>query len=266
MILASVLITSHAEEELTLPRIVTENMASFRAAHPDLPHVLFTMTSIRELLRDRFGRDVLSAFDTLKPFSYKADLARYCIMYQYGGVYADVSMFFFRPWPSLTHRDASTEVHTTNLAVFSDFGVASPWDTVNGMFAAPPRHPALARAIDMVCSHVRDRYYGPHPLCPTGPTLFGKAIATTCDAENLIVGTSAWVGPVWSIKRRIRRRKKTSRPTTLGLTKHRGHGLVFQNEVIAVAQKWGGTSVASLGIKGGNAYVEMWMDRRVYDA
>lgn len=255
MILASILITSIQLEENALPERIAENIASFQAVHPNLPHRLFTQSSIRQLIRQHFDAEVLGAYDRLRPFSYKADLARYCIMYVHGGVYADLSIYFLRPWAprflaSLDHRRENVPGNALRLGLFRDFQWASPWDTAVSLFSAPPGHPALLLAIRMICENVRRGYYGRNSLCPTGPALFGKAVATRCQAEDLIVGDSRWVHP---------------RPPLAQLITQGSHGFVFRSKLIAVTRKKGGGSIAELGIQGGNQYAEMWAAREVYD-
>lgn len=255
MILASILITSLEQEETVLPDKIAENIASFKAAHPNLPHHLFTQSSIRQLIRQNFDAEVLSAYDALKPFSYKADLARYCIMYVHGGVYADLSVHFLRPWAprflaALDHRRDNLPGHALRLGLFRDFQSASTWDTAVSLFSSPPGHPSLQLAIRMICENVRRGYYGKNCLCPTGPALFGKAIAMSCHAEDLIVGDSRWIAP---------------RPPLAGLITESSHGFVFRSKLIAVSRKKGGGSLAELGIQGGNQYARMWAARDVYE-
>ncbi|WP_292098072.1 glycosyltransferase, partial [Mesorhizobium sp.] len=72
---------------------------------------------------------MLSAFRTLRPYSYKADLAKYCLLYEQGGLYADLSYFFLRGVPRADGK----------LSIFRDFLSSTPWDTSIGVVAAPPR-------------------------------------------------------------------------------------------------------------------------------
>ena len=246
MILANILIVENDAESSSLPEAVQENIQSFRDCHPGMDHTLFTGPAIREVIRGSFGRDVLRAYDALKPFSYKSDLARYCLMHQFGGVYADLSMYFVQPWLPTGGADPAGD----GLAVFQDFKMSAPWDTISGMFAATAGHRALAKAIDMICHNVSTGYYGNSTLCPTGPTMWGRAIATTCGAEDIRCGESHWVdmSPV-----------KLRHPIE-GVR----HALVFRKKVICVKRRPLGKPFAELGISGGNSYISMWKSRDIY--
>lgn len=252
MILASILITANGNENPELPPIVAENIASFKASNPRLPHQLFTTSSIRQLIRQNFDAEVLGAFEKLRPFAYKSDLARYCIMYLHGGIYADLSTYFLGGWSPdfiASQRRREMSDHKLRLGVFRDFQSASVWDTANGVFSCSPKHRTLLLAIRMVCENVRSEYYGPTNLCPTGPTLFGKAIAMSCSPDDLTVGDSRWIRPSAKLK---------------GIMTDVSHGFVFRDRIVAVQRKRGGAPLSDIGIIGGNNYSEMWASRGVY--
>lgn len=237
MPLFSILITD--DHSADLPERVSENIRSFKAAHPGEEHVLFEEAALSEFIAAHFDAEVLSAFRTLRPYSYKADLAKYCLLYEQGGVYADLSYQFLRGVPRGEGR----------LSVFRDFLSSTPWDTSLGVVAAPLRHRALAKAIELVCANVKREYYGPTALCPTGPTLFGKAIALTCDPEDLIVGEAV---------------RLTLPPGDAEAAQKPSHCLQHARELVAVKRKRGGGPLSELGIGGGNRYNRLWRSREVY--
>ena len=129
MLLTSIWINSSGEANAaSLPPPILENIRSLQKNHPHIPHKLFGTTELLSFLEEKFSREVLSAFLALKPYAYKADLARYCVLHEYGGVYADLSYYFVRPLPMDSRR----------VVVFRDFMWSSPWDASNGVFFAPP--------------------------------------------------------------------------------------------------------------------------------
>ena len=162
----------------TLPPAIARNIASFKACHPDLPHRLFDKHAIRRFLSGSMDKEVLWAFDELLPHAYKTDLARLCLLYEFGGVYADLSVCFHGSWNVIPGK----------LAVFRDRAVIAPWIVSNTIIAAPPRFPAIEAAIRMILANCRTRHRGASPLCPTGPVLFGKAIATHCSPDQIHLG------------------------------------------------------------------------------
>ena len=249
MLLTQILIRAATPGQAApLPPIVQQNVRSLTAAHAGWPHCIFSHDDIRDFLKDQFPSEVSRAFARLKPFAYKADLARYCLLYQSGGIYADLSYYFTRALPS----------HVSKLVVFRDLLCSSPWDTSNGVFYAPAKHRVLAQAIESVCANVRRDYYGATPLCPTGPALFGQALARTCEAEDLITGTALLLP---------RAKLQESHP---GLYLPEGevlHCLAIQGHLIAIKRKpVVSPGLENLGILDGNMYRAMWGRRDVYQS
>ena len=82
----------------------------------------------------------MKAYEALKPYAYRADLARYCLLHEYGGLYADLSYFFVAPVPMPEDK----------AVVFRGNLVSSPWDTSNGIIYAQPGFKAFECAIKLV--------------------------------------------------------------------------------------------------------------------
>ncbi|MGH7115536.1 MAG: glycosyltransferase [Stellaceae bacterium] len=80
-----------------LPAIIEENAASLRAVYPDAQYRLWSGKELRDAIAESFEPAVLHAFDRLRPFAYKSDLARLCLLYLYGGLYADLAMRAVNP-------------------------------------------------------------------------------------------------------------------------------------------------------------------------
>jgi len=46
---------------------------------------LWNDQALRAFLQQQFEPDVLQAYDNLIPYAYRSDLARYCLLYHFGG-------------------------------------------------------------------------------------------------------------------------------------------------------------------------------------
>lgn len=239
MILASILLAAGEHQDQPLPPQVADNIVSFKRQHPGMPHHLFRAGETRDFIAREQGGEVLAAYDMLKPFAFKSDLARLCILYKHGGLYADLSVYFLAPWNLAPDR----------LGVFRDFLYAAPWQVANTVIFAPPGHKAIARAIEAICANVKSRYYGASFLCPTGPVAFGKAIAESCRAEDLFTGDSVFCDQV---------------PGHPGLIASGTHAFAFQDRLVAVKRKRGGGAPSEMGLKGTNSYRDFWARRDIY--
>lgn len=178
--LHSIYLTGGLTREAALPFRIESNLQSLREAHPDFPHTVYDDHSLRDFIRTNIGRDALVAFDSLLPLAYKADLGRYCLLLERGGLYADLSIHFFQAVADLS---ALKKLH-----VFRDGFSAAPWIVSNSIIACPPRLLVFQRMIEKIIEHCRSRYYGFNPLCPTGPNLFGQTLAATFPLERIVCG------------------------------------------------------------------------------
>lgn len=135
----------------------------------------------RALLGEDFGPEAVAAFDALRPYAYRADLARYAIVHRHGGWYADIGLRDFAR-PSL-ERPVALVAFRDRQAV-----TCTSWAAQNALFFSVPGNPVLATAVAEVLRNVRERYYGFTPVHPTGPALFGKAVAIHGDRQATTIG------------------------------------------------------------------------------
>ena len=75
-----------------LPEKMQENVDKMKKVNPEFNVQLFDDNDCRKFIQNNFPEDILTAFDTLKPGAYKADLWRLCILYINGGIYIDIKL------------------------------------------------------------------------------------------------------------------------------------------------------------------------------
>jgi hypothetical protein len=107
-------------------------------------------------------------------------------MHAHGGIYSDVSNFFFAGLCSEA---------PTRLQIFRDNMSDVPWLVNPSIIGAPPGLPVFAHCIEAICHNVATRHYGINALCPTGPNLFGRMIACHADPSALENGQIVVVNP-----------------------------------------------------------------------
>ena len=71
---------------------VSNQMLKLKAMYPECQYRLYNDNDIKSFLASWFNPEVLQAYELLKPYAFKADLARYCLLYVYGGYYFDASI------------------------------------------------------------------------------------------------------------------------------------------------------------------------------
>ena len=117
-----------------------------------------------EFLRNYFDKRVLEAYLKLKEGAFRADLWRYCILYEFGGVYVDVDAVCLAPLNDFINSEIE-------FTVPAEKGTGGPAHTVfNAFICSSARHPFLARTIEYVTEliHCSSRYDGFTMVGPGG--------------------------------------------------------------------------------------------------
>ena len=175
--------------------------------------------------------DVLNAMEGIKPYSFKADIAKYYLVYKLGGIYVDLNVFFEKP----------IDIENNSFIFFKDMQAEtmSSWAVASGLFYSDVKNEVLLDAVKQCVINVKNKYYGGHPLCPTGPNLFGGSIAK----YNLPEDNSYKIGVF----------KKIS------------HTSVFEIDQVLIAKyKTNGLDHGNSGLPAGNHYGDMWHNRQAY--
>jgi hypothetical protein len=116
-------------------------------------------------LQDEFGERFSNAYKVLVPGAYRADFWRYCVLFKYGGVYADAKTTLFR------NLDEILRPHD-ELVLVRDIPSQC---LLNGFIACTPGHTLIAIVLALTLERIEKRHYGVDPLDITGPHIFGRA-------------------------------------------------------------------------------------------
>jgi mannosyltransferase OCH1-like enzyme len=192
---------------------------------------LWGLDTARDFLKEQYPSSVLSAFDCLKPYAYKSDLMRYCLINRIGGIYADVSV----------SRLKSFSTEGRDMVIFRDGNSdRTSWKVANGFFYSKPDSPILSEAIEQIIYNVRNRYYGHDPHFIGGPSVFGRAIAKYGTEADLLIGQHCWF-------------------------EFRKNKFVLPGNQVVARNKRGGANKGGIsGILGGNNYNDLWAAGCIY--
>ena len=227
-----------------LPPVIMQNANALRTHYPRAKYRLWDGNSVRDVISANFEPEVLEAFETLRPYSYKCDLARYCLLYLFGGLYVDLGIFFInqlRPPADI------------GVASFRDFDLLSPcWTAAsNGIIWARPGRREFRIALDYILENCRNKYYGRNPLYVSGPVVWGRALAAAkAEKRQQVDADDQWIG--------------VSRPVTPGQTPQNVGFIAPDHSLIALNVKRSGGDLTHLGAVGTNNYNAFWQCRTVY--
>lgn len=128
---------------------------------------LYSGKDCEAYIREHFDEETLTAYRTLKPYSYKCDLMRHLILYQEGGWYSDIRQVCLEPLDELNNLNheyyTSVDCPPNQLCMYTAF-----IGSVKG-------HPISKKMIDLVLWNVKQRHYGIDCLYPTGPGAYMNA-------------------------------------------------------------------------------------------
>lgn len=212
-------------------------MQTVKENFPESQHVLFNLEAARHFLTEKFGIEVLTAFDKLKPYAYKADLLKYCILYEIGGWYFDIAT---RPVSRVEIPDWVDSIAFGDTASISQ----STWTCLNAVLYSKSKNPVYQTAINFVLENCKNLYYGKNALCPTGPILLGKAFAFNGDTTSNIFGDYVFLTPL-----------HPNRNPAFVLP----DGLIF-----AIGKPAGGGDLTALGAQGTNNYNDFYNQKDIY--
>lgn len=165
-----------------LPTKMKERVELLKSQNPEFNHYLFDDNDCREFIKKYFKPDVLEAYDNLIPGAYKADLWRLCVLFIKGGIYIDIKFSCVNGFKliELTEQEHFVKDRPIN-------------SIYNALMSCNPGNFFLFKSIRQIVHNVKNKYYGEHPLSPTGPIMLGKVIINNnfkvnCDMKYYIRG------------------------------------------------------------------------------
>ena len=146
-----------------LPPIMFNAIQQIKRNNPRFKYYLFDDNDCRVFIEKNFRKEVLKAYDSLIPGAYKADLWRYCVLYINGGIYLDIKYMpvgGFKFINLLEQEHWPLDINKNNI--------------YNALLVCKPKNEILLKAINQIVENVKNKYYGPGFLSPTGPELLGR--------------------------------------------------------------------------------------------
>ena len=156
---------------LSPPAFIDESISKWRSLNPEYNYALYDDTMCRKLIKKGFDRDTLECYDRLHPQVFKADLWRYCVLYRFGGVYADIDTIPLMPIDDFIDG-GDDMLLCIDLNKSPKDGTHNIW---NAFIAIAPEHELMEQAIEIVKSRVLDRTPFVSRIDVTGPGVLGRA-------------------------------------------------------------------------------------------
>ena len=144
---------------------------SWKNNNPNYEYYLYDDINCREFIYEKFGNRVGKVYDTIRAGAFKADLWRCCILYEYGGLYADIDTICLNP------IDEFLEDNIEFMTCIAHTDISEGQNNIfNSIIASVPKHPILLDTINRIVSNVENRYVPKNILALTGPNVMGQAV------------------------------------------------------------------------------------------
>ena len=159
--------TWHSDE---MPPKMAACVESIKLDNPEFKHHLFSDADCREFIEANFDGEVLDAYDSIIPGAFKADLWRYCVLYENGGVYLDIK---YKCNAGFKLKDIATDNFFAREYNGEGTGLSEK-PIYTGCMISKPKNPVFMKCIRRICRNVKNKYYGYYNTEPTGPILVGS--------------------------------------------------------------------------------------------
>lgn len=159
---------THKSKEYILNKAkVLKAVVSWKKFQPEYNYFFYDDTTCEKFMREKMGGDVFKAYQVLPLAVMKADLFRYCIIYYYGGIYADADTICLLK-PQLFINSSLLTVVPENETHLCQW-----------VFSAPKGSPILKSVIDLSVERIlsANEFKGEHIIHHlTGPGVFTDGI------------------------------------------------------------------------------------------
>ncbi len=164
--------------------------------NPEYEFVFYSAEKRLEFIAVNFGADVVSAYATLIPGAFQADLFRYCYLYVNGGCYIDNKIILRKPFRDFIRPDDTCLICTdydrkNSISRTSD----NSESYLNAIICIVPQHPAMKAMVDACVDNILNKqqefldgipYLGVKQILDvTGPTLFYNTVRDIIALDNI---------------------------------------------------------------------------------
>jgi len=144
---------------------------SWREKNTNYGYFLYDDNDCDKFIKKNFDMRICNAYRRIIPGAFKADLWRYCILYIYGGVYADIDTICYSSIDDFLNEDIEfmTPIDLNNCPTIGTHNL------FNSFIASVPKHPILLECINRIVYNVENNNIPNSNLDFSGPGVLGRA-------------------------------------------------------------------------------------------
>jgi hypothetical protein len=235
-VIHKIYITDNKNENLNnIEKGVLSAIDSWKNLNPGYILKIYFGEDCINYLKNNFTQEHIDCFNNLKPYAYKADFMRYCILYNEGGWYTDIQQKLLVPLDKINDKNYEW------VSCYDETGQENKIKKCmqNSFIGSNKNNKILEQAIIKIIENVKNNYYGDGPWSVTGPCLLGSIFNKDKDKYKILLGftyNDLKDGPCFNIN---------------------GLKVIINKCCIS-------TNIPGSSFKNGNNYVELWKQKNVY--
>ena len=152
---------------------MANNVLLLQKMNPEFDIYLYDDQDRIEFIKNNFDQDVLDAYNSLIPGSFRADLWRYCVIYKYGGVYIDIKYHTYIPLIELIKESEFTFVNTNSNHCKDSYDGKEIQAT---FYISSPNNKIFIDSINEIVNKIKNKDYGQNRIDITGPCVLTRNI------------------------------------------------------------------------------------------
>ena len=146
-------------------KFVTQNMKNavqtWKDQHTNFNYRLYTEISLLGEIHE--FPNLEEKFKQIRPYAFKADLARIFLLYKYGGIYSDID--------TICHQSCKSLYHENDIVLCRDMDNSSIW---NGFMACKKEEPFMKYLLEKLLENIDVNKKYKSDVDITGPKILGK--------------------------------------------------------------------------------------------
>lgn len=167
---------------------------------PNISFKLFTLQECENYLSNNFDPQYIHTHKKLKPYAFKSDFWRLCILYKEGGIYMDTKLLILNSKKFLGLIQSDKEYLIRDRPHWIDFKNKDNTYHLginNQLIIVKKNNPFIKLAMDNILENVKNNYYGPSCLHVTGPGLLGQLYERNNFTNPIVLDFPVWKQIVW---------------------------------------------------------------------
>jgi len=160
--------------------IISKRCEKIKKFYSECNYKIYKNKEAEDFIKNNFDHDIFEAYNNLVPYSYKADLLRFCLLYFFGGWYFDIAINLLKKIKIEDNID---------IFAFKDLETKFCLSPVtNAIMFAKEKNLIFMECIKKIVENTKNKFYGQLSLDISGPNVFSRRLSQFEDQYTIQYG------------------------------------------------------------------------------